>query len=161
MARTKQIARKSTGGKTPRKQLATKAARKSAQPLVELRNLIVIDQELSLFVRSVVTRNPLNCWSASCPSSDLFVRSHKISKPTCVSKAALWWHCRRLVKLTWLVFSKIPTCAQSMPSVSPSCQRTFNWPDAFVVNVLKLFAFDWYRSFQGPPNNKYKANFCY
>ncbi|KAG6491895.1 hypothetical protein ZIOFF_046836 [Zingiber officinale] len=30
MARTKQMARKSTGGKAPRKQLATKAARKSA-----------------------------------------------------------------------------------------------------------------------------------
>jgi len=30
MARTKQIARKSTGGKAPRKQLATKSARKSA-----------------------------------------------------------------------------------------------------------------------------------
>ncbi|GFQ07118.1 histone h3.2 [Phtheirospermum japonicum] len=30
MARTKQIARKSTGGKAPRKHLATKAARKSA-----------------------------------------------------------------------------------------------------------------------------------
>ena len=30
MARTKQTARKSTGGKAPRKALATKAARKSA-----------------------------------------------------------------------------------------------------------------------------------
>lgn len=30
MARTKQTARKSTGGKAPRKQLATKTARKSA-----------------------------------------------------------------------------------------------------------------------------------
>ena len=30
MARTKQTARKSTGGKAPRKQLAAKAARKSA-----------------------------------------------------------------------------------------------------------------------------------
>lgn len=30
MARTKQTARKSAGGKAPRKQLATKAARKSA-----------------------------------------------------------------------------------------------------------------------------------
>ena len=30
MARTKQTARKSNGGKAPRKQLATKAARKSA-----------------------------------------------------------------------------------------------------------------------------------
>ncbi len=33
MARTKQTARKSTGGKAPRKQLATKAARKSAPAL--------------------------------------------------------------------------------------------------------------------------------
>ena len=32
MARTKQTARKSTGGKAPRKQLGTKAARKSANP---------------------------------------------------------------------------------------------------------------------------------
>ena len=32
MARTKQTARRSTGGKAPRKQLATKAARKSAPP---------------------------------------------------------------------------------------------------------------------------------
>jgi len=34
MARTKQTARKSTGGKAPRKQLATKAARKSALMLI-------------------------------------------------------------------------------------------------------------------------------
>lgn len=35
MARTKQTARKSTGGKAPRKQLATKAARKSILALQE------------------------------------------------------------------------------------------------------------------------------
>jgi histone H3 len=34
MARTKQTARKSTGGKAPRKQLATKAARKSAPSVI-------------------------------------------------------------------------------------------------------------------------------
>ena len=34
MARTKQTARKSTGGKAPRKQLATKAARKSAPAVI-------------------------------------------------------------------------------------------------------------------------------
>ena len=33
MARVKQTARKSTGGKAPRKQLATKAARKAAPPV--------------------------------------------------------------------------------------------------------------------------------
>ena len=37
MARTKQTARKSTGGKAPRKQLATLAARKSAPPIRELK----------------------------------------------------------------------------------------------------------------------------
>jgi len=34
MARTKQTARKSTGGKAPRKQLATKSARKSGKSTV-------------------------------------------------------------------------------------------------------------------------------
>lgn len=34
MARTKQTARKNTGTKAPRKQIANKAARKSAPPLV-------------------------------------------------------------------------------------------------------------------------------
>ena len=37
MARTKQTARKSTGGKAPRKQLATTASRKSAVPLMRPR----------------------------------------------------------------------------------------------------------------------------
>tara|TARA_Y100000817_G_scaffold312554_1_gene306719 strand:- start:346 stop:756 length:411 start_codon:yes stop_codon:yes gene_type:complete len=37
MARTKQTARKTTGGKAPRKQLATKAARKSAPVVAGLR----------------------------------------------------------------------------------------------------------------------------
>ncbi|EEB90766.1 hypothetical protein MPER_10983 [Moniliophthora perniciosa FA553] len=36
MARTKQTARKSTGGKAPRKQLATKAARKTAQASINV-----------------------------------------------------------------------------------------------------------------------------
>merc|ERR1712001_190817 len=38
MARTKQTARKSTGGKAPRKQLATKAARKSAPAIAGVKN---------------------------------------------------------------------------------------------------------------------------
>ncbi|CAH2020424.1 unnamed protein product [Acanthoscelides obtectus] len=48
MARTKQTARKSTGGKAPRKQLATKAARKSAPATAELRKPHVIVRELWL-----------------------------------------------------------------------------------------------------------------
>ena len=46
MARTKQTARKSTGGKAPRKQLATKAARKSAPATGGVKNLIVTDPAL-------------------------------------------------------------------------------------------------------------------
>ena len=39
MARTKQTARKSTGGKAPRKQLATEAARRSQEaPQIQARN---------------------------------------------------------------------------------------------------------------------------
>jgi hypothetical protein len=75
MARTKQTARKSTGGKAPRKQLATKAARKSAPATGGVKKphryrpgkldfftkKIEIHphnfQEPSLFVKFVVTRN--------------------------------------------------------------------------------------------------------
>ena len=52
MARTKQTARKSTGGKAPRKQLATKAARKSAPATGGVKNLIVTDLEQLHFEKS-------------------------------------------------------------------------------------------------------------
>jgi histone H3 len=43
MARTKQTARKSTGGKAPRKQLATKAARKSAPATGGVKKVLIED----------------------------------------------------------------------------------------------------------------------
>jgi hypothetical protein len=52
MARTKQTARKSTGGKAPRKQLATKAARKSA-PATGERDWSSLALTDCLFYRSV------------------------------------------------------------------------------------------------------------
>lgn len=98
MARTKQTARKSTGGKAPRKQLATKAARKSAPTTgnviqvlnswnslhavahyiihfitfsfqVVLRSPIVISLVLSLFVKFVDIRY----------FSEIFVRPRPIA----------------------------------------------------------------------------------
>ena len=52
MARTKQTARKSTGGKAPRKQLATKAARKSApatgQPSLSLTSTLFFPRPPSI-----------------------------------------------------------------------------------------------------------------
>ena len=56
MARTKQTARKSTGGKAPRKQLATKAARKSAPATgINLIHILIWPQTM----RSNLMRNIL------------------------------------------------------------------------------------------------------
>ena len=46
MARTKQTARKSTGGKAPRKQLATKAARGSTDDAVLEACVLITDEHL-------------------------------------------------------------------------------------------------------------------
>jgi hypothetical protein len=81
MARTKQTARKSTGGKAPRKQLASKQARKTAPVcfsyllltdmnltasvpsplLVASRSRIVSVRVLSLCEKFVVTKSPQSC----------------------------------------------------------------------------------------------------
>ncbi|TKR62783.1 hypothetical protein L596_026700 [Steinernema carpocapsae] len=74
MARTKQTARKSTGGS---KQLATKAARKSAPAsggVKKSRSLTATVQEPSLSVRSVATRSRPSFSFASSPSSVWFAR---------------------------------------------------------------------------------------
>ena len=107
------------------------------QPPVESRNPIGIVPVPSLSVRSVVTKNLPNSWSANCPSNVWSVRSLKISRLTCVSSPAPSWLSKNPLRLTWLVFSKIPTCAPSTPSVSPLCPRTSNWPGVSVVNVPK------------------------
>ena len=60
MARTKQTARKSTGGKAPRKQLATKAARKSAPATGGVKKVILLIAHLlplRCFQRSVERRS--------------------------------------------------------------------------------------------------------
>ncbi|XP_064816716.1 uncharacterized protein LOC135533235 [Oncorhynchus masou masou] len=53
MARTKQTARKSTGGKAPRKQLATKAARKSARPYQKSTELLIRKLPFQRLVREI------------------------------------------------------------------------------------------------------------
>ena len=71
MARTKQTARKSTGGKAPRKQLATKAARKSAPATggVKKPHRCVSDYDyptLPAFVVPACTLRPLIGAALSC-----------------------------------------------------------------------------------------------
>ncbi len=126
MTRTKQTARKSTGGKAPRKQLATKAARKSAPATggvkkphryrpgtVALREIRRYQKSTELLIRKL-------------PSRDLCAKSPRTLRLIFASKDLLSSLFRSLLRLTLLVFSKTPTLLPSMPSVSPSCPRTFN-----------------------------------
>ena len=114
MARTKQTARKSTGGKAPRKQLATKAARKSApakggvKKPHRYRPGTVALREIRRYQKSTELKLP------------------RTSRLTCGSKVRLCWLSRRPVKLSWSVFSRTPTCVQFTPSVLPSCRRIYS-----------------------------------
>ena len=69
MARTKQTDRKLTGGKAPRKQLATKGARKSAASTGGVKKPHRTGLVLLHSVKLDVIRSPLNFWFANVPSS--------------------------------------------------------------------------------------------
>ena len=122
MARTKQTARKSTGGKAPRKQLATKAARKSAPATGGVK-------KPHRYRPGTVALREIRRYQKS---TEL-----KILRLICVSKAQLWWLFKKLARLTLLVCLKTPTCAPSTPSVSLLCQRTFSWPAESAENEHK------------------------
>lgn len=117
MARTKQTARKSTGGKAPRKQLATKAARKSAPSTggvkkphryrpgtVALREIRRYQKSTELLIRKL-------------PFQRLVREIAQDFKQTCASRVQRLVLCRRQVRPIWLAFLKIPTCVLSMPNV--------------------------------------------
>merc|ERR1711900_79022 len=94
-------------------------------------------QELSLSVRSVVTRSPLSSSSESSPSNVWFVRSHRTSSQTWDSNLPPLVLSRSPLRHTWFPFSKTPTSAPSAPSVLPFNQRTSNSPDVSVESVLR------------------------
>ncbi len=130
MARTKQTARKSTGGKAPRKQLATKAARKSAPTAGASRSPIDIGLGPWPSGRSGGIKSPRICWYASCHSSDLCVRLPRTSKETYVINQLAYWLFTRHRKPTLWVLLRIPTCVQSTPGEWQSCRRIFSWQGA-------------------------------
>ena len=162
MARTKQTARKSTGGKAPRKQLASKA-RKTApvcipspylwlfgytdhdnsshrrQLLAVSRSLIVSGPELSPSVKSGDTKSRLNCSSGSFLSNVLFVKLLRISSPTCDSSLQPSVLFRSPLRLISSLSSKTPTCAPSTPSVSPFSPRTSSLPVVSVASVRRFY----------------------
>ena len=108
------------------------------QPPAESRNLIVTDLVPLLFVKSEDTRNPRNCSSESCHSSDWSVKSPKISRLTCDSSLPLSPLCKKPQKLTWSASSKTPISAPSTQRGSPSCQRTSNWHEESEESVLRF-----------------------
>lgn len=87
MARTKQTARKSTGGKAPRKQLATKAARKSAPSTGGVKKPHRYRYESKKKKEhSASAKRSLNDCRRALPKSYLILlqRQEKLYKPVCV-----------------------------------------------------------------------------
>jgi Core histone H2A/H2B/H3/H4 len=159
MARTKQTARKSTGGKAPRKQLATKAARKSAPSTggvkkphryrpgtVALREIRRYQKSTELLIRKLPFQRLVR-EIAQDFKTDLRFQSAAIGalqvifvfsvREFFIFMNALFLICRKRRKPTWLAFSKTQTCAPSTPSASPSCRRTYSWRVASEANELK------------------------
>uniref|UniRef100_A0A7N6BDX1 Histone H2A/H2B/H3 domain-containing protein n=1 Tax=Anabas testudineus TaxID=64144 RepID=A0A7N6BDX1_ANATE len=112
MARTKQTARKSTGGKAPRKQLATKAARKSAPATGGVK-------KPHRYRPGTVALREIRRYQKS---TELLIRKLPFQRPA---------------RLTWWGSSRTPTCAPSTPRGSPSCPKTSSWPDASAESELK------------------------
>ena len=103
MARTKQTARKSTGGKAPRKQLATKAARKSApntggvkKPHRYRPGTVALRE-----IRSAPSFHPYAPLSLSPPLPPDPSSPYPLSPPPCVV-------CRKYQKSTDLLLRKLP-----------------------------------------------------
>ena len=129
MARTKQTARKSTGGKAPRKQLATKAARKSAPATggvkkphryrpgtVALREIRRYQKSTELLIRKLPFQRLVR-EIAQDFKTDLRFQSSAVMALQEASEAYLVG-----------LFEDTNLCAPSTPSASPSYPRTFSWP---------------------------------
>ncbi len=151
MAQTKQMARRSSRGKAPRKALATKAERKALPSAGGLKKphryhpgmVAVSPMWMCLnrvsnsnsknnfhisfygsFERSRDTKSRLTLWFARHHSNVWYERLLKISSQTVISKARLYLPSRRrLWKLTSLDCLRTPTCVPFTWSASPSCPR--------------------------------------
>ena len=138
MARTKQTARKSTGGKAPRKQLATKAARKSAPATggvkkphryrpgtVALREIRRYQKSTELLIRKLpfqrlvreIAQDFKVCNMLPSSSTCLMTGLSLSIRPISVSNHQPSWHFRRPPRPTLYLSSKTPTWLPSMPSV--------------------------------------------
>ncbi|KAH6936932.1 hypothetical protein HPB50_024151 [Hyalomma asiaticum] len=139
MARTKetvQTARKSTGGKAPRKQLAVKRLRKLMPEsggfgikrphrfrpgTVALREIRRYQKSTELLIRKL-------------PFQRLVREIAQDMHVNLRFQTSAFLPCRKPAKPTWSPYSKTPTCAPFTASVSLSCPRTFSLLDESAVN---------------------------
>merc|ERR1712233_175642 len=137
-ARTKQTARKSTGGKAPRKQLATKAARKSAPSTggvkkphryrpgtVALREIRRYQKSTELLIRKLPFQRLVR-EIAQDFKTDLRFQSAAIGALQEASEAYL------------VDCSRTPTCVPSTPSVSLLCPKISSWQGESVAREPKF-----------------------
>ena len=163
MARTKQTARKSTGGKAPRKQLATKAARKSTPATggikkphrfrpgtVALREIRRYQKSTELLIRRLHFQR-LVMEIAHEFKADLRFQSSAVQaiqeaaeaylgslfEGSLLSAVFICFCTNLLIGRFIVLFFQTPTCARSTPSASRSCPRTSSWRAASAVNVRK------------------------
>merc|ERR1711934_520060 len=97
-------------------------------PPVASRNPTDSDQEPSLLEKSEDSRRAPSSSSESSHSRDSSVKSPLSTEASSVSSPLPSSPSRRHPRPTWLVSSKTPTSAPSMPRESPSCQRTCSSP---------------------------------
>ncbi|KAI3857693.1 hypothetical protein MKX03_035415 [Papaver bracteatum] len=116
MARTKQTARKSTGGKAPRKQLSTIVARKTTAAA----------RKSAPTTGGVKKPHRYRPGTVALREIRKFVKLLRISKQIFGSRVMLFLHFKRLLKLIWLDCLRIPTCVQFMPSELQSCLKIFS-----------------------------------
>ena len=135
MAHTKQTACKSTGGKAPQKQLATKAAGKAALPIggckkphryhpgtVALHEICKYQKSTDLLLHKL-------------PFQHLVRDLLRMSVVICIFKPLHWPHHRKPPRHTSLDSWKIQICVPSMPRGSPSCQKIYNSPGEGNIRV--------------------------
>merc|ERR1712139_702392 len=75
------------------------------------------------------SRNPLSSSLENFHSKDLSEKSPMTSRTTSDSNLLLSLLSKRLLRPTWLDFSKTPTSVPSTPRELPSCQKTCSWPE--------------------------------
>ena len=160
MARTKQTARKSTGGRAPQKRLATKASRKSAPTFggvkkphryrpgtVALREIRRYQKSTELLLRTrpfyLLVREIAQDFKSDLKVSfnqQRFVHINFVCLRLFLSfSQPLSLLCNMLPKPISSASSKTPTSAPSTPSASRSCPRTCSSRDAFAANAPEEF----------------------